>query len=71
MLIEITKNYNAKNDGKAATKVLQGDLSGGSGAETPHSQCRGPGSIHDQGARSHILPLRVHTSQIKKPTCRS
>lgn len=41
MLMEITKNYNAKNDGKAATKVLQGDLPGGSGAETPHSQCRG------------------------------
>lgn len=71
MLMEITKNYNEKSDGKAATKILQGDLPHGPVAETPHSKCRGLGSIPDQGGRSHMLPLRVHTSQIKNPTCRS
>ena len=29
----------------------------------------GPGLIPGQGARSHVLQLRVHMLQLKDPTC--
>ena len=34
-------------------------------AKTPHSQCRESGSTPRQGARSHMLQLRVLTPQLK------
>ena len=49
-------------------------------AKTPHSKCRGPGSIPGQGTRSHMQQLkryyvlqlkRSHMSQLKDPTCRN
>ena len=38
---------------------------GGLVAETPHSQCRGPGSIPGQGTRPHMPKLRVCMLQLK------
>ena len=35
-----------------------GDFPGGPMLKTPHSQCRGSGSIPDQGTRSHMPQLR-------------
>ena len=34
-------------------------------AETPHSQYRGPGSIPQQGTRSHMLQIRVCMLQLR------
>ena len=42
-----------------------GDFHGGAVAKTPHSQCRGLGLTPGQGARSHMLPLRVCMPQLK------
>ena len=41
------------------------DFPGGPVAKTLHSQCRGPGSIPDQGTRSHMLQLRSSMPQLK------
>ena len=43
------------------------DFPDGPVAKTPHSQCRGPGSIPGQGARSHMLQVRVCLPQLKIP----
>ena len=49
------------------------DFPGGPVSKTPHSQCRGPGSIPGQGTRSHmpqtrsqVLQLRVRVTQLKR-----
>ena len=34
-------------------------------ARTPHSQCKGTGSIPGQGTRSHMLELGVYMPQLK------
>jgi len=43
------------------------DFPGGPVAKTPHSQCRGPGSIPGQEARSHLLKLRLSHATAKDP----
>ena len=40
-------------------------FSGGPVAKTAHSHCRGPVSIPGQGARAHVLQLRVCMPQRK------
>ena len=42
------------------------DFPGGPVAKTLSSQCRGPGSIPGQGARSHMLQLRPRAAKLKK-----
>ena len=37
--------------------------SGGPMIKTPHTQCRGPGSIPGQGTRSHMPQLRPGTAK--------
>ena len=41
------------------------DSPGGPGAETLHSQCRGPGSTPGQRTRPHTPPLRCRMSQLE------
>ena len=38
---------------------MNGDFPGGPVAKTSHSLAGGPGSIPGQGARSHILQLKI------------
>ena len=40
-------------------KERKGSVAGGPAAKTPHSPSMGPGMIPGQGARSHMLQLRV------------
>ena len=42
-------------------KSVEGDFPGGPVAKALGSQCRGPGSIPDQGMSFHMLQLRPHT----------
>ena len=49
----------------------RGHFPGGPVANTPSSQCRGPGSIPGQGTRPHIQQLKIpHAKiQIEDPMC--
>ena len=49
----------------AISKIVLKGLPGGPVAKTRCSQCRRPGSILEQGTRSHMLQLRVHMLQLK------
>ena len=45
--------------------MVFGDFPGGPVAETPHSQCRGLGSIPGRGTRSHMLQLKIQHATTK------
>ena len=47
---------------------LSRDFPGGPVAKTPHSQCRGLGSIPGVGTISHMPQLRVHMPQLRLST---
>ena len=49
----------SQGDSAFPRKWQWGDFPGGPVAKTPHSQCRGLGSIPSQGTRSHVPQLRV------------
>ena len=57
---------------KMIIKTQCGDFPGGTVNKTPHSQCRGPGSIPGQGTRSHTHDTtKSSRAEAKEPACRN
>ena len=57
--------YRATSEGEASGRMFSQDLPGGPGTKTPHSQCRGQGSIPRQGTRSHMLQPKILHAKTK------